>query len=82
MAIDFSNPCAAATALREVLNRAMAEGRAQEVEFVAGNGVSQRVKTEFASIEQLKAHIARLDGECKALTTGRPARFGLRSGGM
>lgn len=80
--IDFNDPCAAATALREVLNRAMIEGRAQEIEFAAGNGMSRRVRREFVSIADLRARIAELDNECRIKTTGRPSRFGLRSGGM
>lgn len=80
--IDFSDPCAAATALREVLHRAMLEGRAQEVEFAAGNGSSRRVKREFVSVEELRKQITLLDNECRIKTTGRPSRYGLRSGGL
>jgi hypothetical protein len=80
--IDFTNPCAVATALREVLSRAMLEGRVEEVEFAAGNGSSRRMKRNYATISELKAHIAQLDNECKLTTTGRPSRFGLRAGGM
>jgi hypothetical protein len=79
--IDFTDPCAIATALREVLHRAMLEGRVDEVEFAAGNGSSRRVRRSYASISDLKAHIAQLDNECKLKTTGRPSRFGLRAGG-
>lgn len=80
--IDFTDPCAVATKLREVLSRAMIEGRVDEVEFAAGNGSSRRIKRSYASIAELKAHIAQLDNECKVATTGRPSRHGLRAGGM
>lgn len=79
--IDFTDPCAIATKLREVLHRAMIEGRVDEVEFAAGNGSSRRVRRSYATISELKAHIALLDNECKIATTGRPSRFGLRAGG-
>ncbi len=80
--IDPANPCAAATALREVLLKALANGQMEEVEFSAGNGSQRRVRRKFASLDELRAEIARLDGECKVLTTGKPARFGLRAGGI
>jgi hypothetical protein len=80
--IDENDPCAAATALRAVLHRAMLDGRAQEIEFTAGNGSARRVRKEFVSIDALKAEISRLDSACKLATTGRPSRHGLRAGGM
>jgi hypothetical protein len=80
--IDENDPCAAATALRSVLHRALVDGRAQEIEFTAGNGSSRRVRKELVSISDLRAEIAKFDSECKLATTGRPSRFGLRAGGM
>lgn len=80
--IDENDPCAAATALRSILHRAMVDGRAQEIEFTAGNGSARRVRKELVSIADLKAEIARFDNACKLATAGRPSRFGLRAGGM
>jgi hypothetical protein len=80
--IDFSDPCAAATELRIVLNKAMIEGQIEEIEFSAGNGSQRRLRRKYASIEQLKAHISELDRQCTLKTTGRAGRFGLRAGGM
>lgn len=81
MAIDFNDPCAAAQALRAALNAAMVNGRGVEVEYASGNGITKRVKTELFTLDQIKAHIADLEGKCAALTGGKPKRFGLRAGG-
>jgi hypothetical protein len=80
--IDYTDPCAVATALREVLHRAMLEGRVDEVDFAAGNGSQRRIRRSYASISELKQHIAQLDNECRLATSGTRSRFGLRAGGM
>jgi hypothetical protein len=80
--IDATKPCEAAGILKQVLADALASGQVEEIEFTAGNGSSRRVRRKFASLDQLRAEIARYDSECKVATTGKPARYGLRAGGM
>lgn len=62
--IDYTDPVQVLTAMREAYDRAMLEGRAQEVEYSAGNGSSRRIRREFFTAEQIKARIAELEKLC------------------
>lgn len=62
--IDYTDPLQVLTAMREAYDRAMVEGRAQEVEYSAGNGSSRRVRREFFSAAELRQRIAELEKQC------------------
>jgi hypothetical protein len=79
--IDFNNPCAAVTILRQALANAIINGRVEEVEFTSGNGSSQRTRRIFGSVAELRTLISEMETECRA-SQGKSTRYGLRSGGM
>lgn len=63
-AVDYTDPVQVLTVMRAAYDRAMIEGRPQEVEYSAGNGSSRRVRREFFSAAELKARIAELERQC------------------
>lgn len=81
MTVDYSDPCAVVPLLREAYYALLAGEKAQTVTFEAVDGIKRTTTYHKADIAALAAEIRRLDGECAAKTTGRPARFAISTGG-
>lgn len=65
------DPCARADALRAARDLIVTGGKAEEVQFTAGNGTTRRIRYGMANLRELNALIA----EAEALCAGRPRRF-------
>ena len=72
---DWSDPCAALSALR-----------AAYYELIGGSSVARvelpdrTVEYAKTDLNALQTEISRLEGECHKVTTGRPRRFAITGG--
>lgn len=80
--LDETRPCVVVAQLKQVLADALTNGRIEEVEFSAGNGVSRRMRRKFGTLSELRQLISEWETKCAVATGTRPRRFGLRSGGF
>jgi len=74
MAIDWEDPCAAATALRAALGRYLNGERAEVVELEVGTGSRRRVHLSKCSVEELRREYAIRAEECNQKGGGKPRR--------
>ena len=83
LAIDESDPCAAAAALRAVYYDLVAGQAALQVTFKAGSsGVERAVTFHRAEVGRLKGLIASFESQCAKLNGTRLRRYALSAGGQ
>ncbi len=66
-----ADPCARADALRAIRDNLISGSKAEEVDFMAGNGTRRRVRYGAADIARLEREIDLAQAACN----GRPRRF-------
>lgn len=83
MAVDWLDPCARATALREAYFR-LVSGDAEKVIRYRGPNGEREVQMTQADLQALKMELDRAEAECKAVTdpSVNTRRFAIRGGAM
>ncbi len=80
--LNENDPCATATALRQVYANIIAGQAGQTVTFKAGpNGVERTVTYHNANATALLGLIRDYERKCAARSGSRPQRYAMRGGG-
>ena len=79
MAVDWTDPCARATALREAYFALVSGDRESLIRTRTGEG-EREVRFQAANLDTLKRELTAAEAECKAVADGKPRRFAFTAG--
>ncbi|MEE7460678.1 hypothetical protein MFUR16E_04690 [Methylobacterium fujisawaense] len=78
-AVDWSDPCARASALRSVYYRLLSGSMEERVRFRNGD-VDEDVTFVKPDMNVLRTELTEADAQCAALSSGKPRRFCFTAG--